>query len=241
MSKVKIQGNASGTGVLTVTAPNTSTDRTITLPDSTGTILDENSSLPAANLTGTVADARISALTASKLTGALPAISGAALTNLPASGITQLDQWRITTNFTGDVNPISANWERDDTTPHGLPIGDGMSVSNGYWTFPETGKYKVEFVFTASLDGDSRNVYGYIGTTENNSTYYDRAALETHIQRTQSNQTLCTAYGSCIVDVTNTTNIKVKFSCFSVDTSRIMLGHSTKNRTYATFTRIGDT
>jgi len=33
MSKVKIQGNASGTGVLTITAPNTSTDRVITLPD----------------------------------------------------------------------------------------------------------------------------------------------------------------------------------------------------------------
>jgi len=39
--------------------------------------------LPAGNLTGTVADARISTLTASKLTGALPAISGANLTNLP--------------------------------------------------------------------------------------------------------------------------------------------------------------
>jgi len=39
MSKVKIQGHASGTGVLTVTAPNTSTDRTITLPDGTGTLL----------------------------------------------------------------------------------------------------------------------------------------------------------------------------------------------------------
>ena len=38
MSKVKIQGHASGTGVLTVTAPNTSTDRTITLPDATGTL-----------------------------------------------------------------------------------------------------------------------------------------------------------------------------------------------------------
>ena len=33
MAKVKIQGHASGTGILTVTAPNTSTDRTITLPD----------------------------------------------------------------------------------------------------------------------------------------------------------------------------------------------------------------
>ena len=41
--------------------------------------------IPAGNLTGTVADARISTLTASKLTGALPAISGANLTNLPPS------------------------------------------------------------------------------------------------------------------------------------------------------------
>ncbi len=67
MSKVKIQGNASGTGVLTVTAPNTSTDRTITLPDSTGTILDNTSTLDA-----------------TKLSGNLPAISGASLTNVNA-------------------------------------------------------------------------------------------------------------------------------------------------------------
>ena len=39
MAKVKITGHASGTGVVTVTAPNTSTDRTITLPDSTDTLI----------------------------------------------------------------------------------------------------------------------------------------------------------------------------------------------------------
>jgi len=38
MAKVKITGHASGTGILTVTAPNTSTNRTITLPDATGTL-----------------------------------------------------------------------------------------------------------------------------------------------------------------------------------------------------------
>jgi hypothetical protein len=38
MAKVKITGHASGSGVITVTAPNTSTDRTITLPDATGTL-----------------------------------------------------------------------------------------------------------------------------------------------------------------------------------------------------------
>ena len=38
MANVKIQGNASGSGVLTITAPNTDATRTITLPDSTGSI-----------------------------------------------------------------------------------------------------------------------------------------------------------------------------------------------------------
>ena len=42
MAKVKIQGHASGTGILTVTAPNTSTDRTITLPDATCTLADNS-------------------------------------------------------------------------------------------------------------------------------------------------------------------------------------------------------
>ena len=50
MAKVKITGHASGTGVLTVTAPNTSSDRTITLPDATGTLL--NSDGDGSSLTG---------------------------------------------------------------------------------------------------------------------------------------------------------------------------------------------
>ena len=69
MAKVKITGHASGSGVLTITAPNTSTDRTVTLPDSTGTLLDTTSGLDA-----------------TKLSGNLPAINGASLTNLPSKG-----------------------------------------------------------------------------------------------------------------------------------------------------------
>jgi len=38
MSKITLAPNASGTGTLTVAAPNTNTDRTITLPDATGTM-----------------------------------------------------------------------------------------------------------------------------------------------------------------------------------------------------------
>lgn len=39
MSKVRIQGNASGTGIFTVAAPATNTDRTINLPDVDSTLL----------------------------------------------------------------------------------------------------------------------------------------------------------------------------------------------------------
>ena len=39
MSKVAITGNASGTGTFTIAAPNSDTDRQLTLPDEAGTIL----------------------------------------------------------------------------------------------------------------------------------------------------------------------------------------------------------
>jgi hypothetical protein len=38
MSKIALSGNASGTGTLTIAAPNTNTDRTLTLPDAAGTV-----------------------------------------------------------------------------------------------------------------------------------------------------------------------------------------------------------
>jgi len=55
MSKVKIQGSASGSAVYTLTTGSTSTDRTITLPDATGTLL--NSDGDGSSLTGISAGA----------------------------------------------------------------------------------------------------------------------------------------------------------------------------------------
>ena len=66
MAKVKITGHASGTGILTVTAPNTSTDRTITLPDATGTLLTadgDGSSLTGVGVDGISSSADATAIT----------------------------------------------------------------------------------------------------------------------------------------------------------------------------------
>jgi hypothetical protein len=43
MSKIALEGNASGTGTFTVASPNSNSDRTLTLPDNTGTIISTGS------------------------------------------------------------------------------------------------------------------------------------------------------------------------------------------------------
>jgi hypothetical protein len=94
MSRIAFTGNASGTGTVTIASPNTNSDRTVTLPDETGTVvlgggaLGTPSSGDGTNLTnlnasslstGTVPDARFPAT--------LPAVSGVNLTNLNASNL----------------------------------------------------------------------------------------------------------------------------------------------------------
>jgi hypothetical protein len=52
MSKISLTPNASGTGNFTIASPNSSTDRTLTLPDNTGTILTSasNTNFPAGSV-----------------------------------------------------------------------------------------------------------------------------------------------------------------------------------------------
>ena len=57
MSRVSLSGNALGTGTFTIASPNSNTDRTLTLPDQTGTLLtgsgalNINASAPTSSLT----------------------------------------------------------------------------------------------------------------------------------------------------------------------------------------------
>ena len=53
MSQVAISGNASGTGTLTIAAPNTNSNRTLTLPDSTGTLIAGTNGITAESNGGT--------------------------------------------------------------------------------------------------------------------------------------------------------------------------------------------
>ena len=47
MSNIVLQPNSSGTGSITIATPNTNTDRTLNIPDESGTLLSSGSALPA--------------------------------------------------------------------------------------------------------------------------------------------------------------------------------------------------
>ena len=193
-------------------------------------------SLPAANLTGTVADARISTLTASKLTGALPAISGASLTGISA-GITEADQWRVTTNFNSNSTAylINSNWEGNDT--HFDKIGTGMSESSGVFTFPSTGIYLIKYQMNCQ-GTNMRYMGNYIQISpDSGSSYYVRA--ETYDSGGQTGY-FGANYCECIVDVTNASLFRARFY---VSSSGAITSEATTNshRTGVTFIKLGET
>jgi hypothetical protein len=134
MAKVKITGHASGSGVLTITAPNTSTDRTVTLPDSTGTLLDTTSGLDA-----------------TKLSGTLPALNGASLTgvagrkNMVINGAMQVAQ--RATSATG-INTDSSATELYRTVDRFIFGGN----DSGVWTMTQDSDSPVGFGSSMKLD-----------------------------------------------------------------------------------------
>ena len=118
MSKVKIQGNASGTGVLTITAPNTSTDRTITLPDSTGTLV-ETSTTDALTTRVNGAGGRKNLI----INGAMQFAQRGTSINVSTSSIYTLDRWSMRC----DASPITATQDTDSPTG----FATSLKLTNG--------------------------------------------------------------------------------------------------------------
>jgi hypothetical protein len=159
-------------------------------------------------------------------------IASGATNNL---GITEADQWRLTSNITASVDPIASNLERSDSTGFGY-IGTGMTVASGTWTFPSTGYYFVQYTLLGS--GTNDTIGGEIKVTTNNSTYTVVAQGTVGDSAENTN----TATTSTFVDVTNTTNVKVRFTVNSISAGNSVIeGSSTQNLTHFTFIRLGDT
>ena len=155
----------------------------------------------------------------------------------PAGGLTGADQWRLTTSFTGDANPIASNWEQVDTSGAGF-IGSAMTESSGIFTFPSTGIWLVSFKFYGSATTGQLYCSSSIETTINDSSYVPASYGDSAFYGGTSYISALIQY---LVDVTDVANVKVKFRIDAVSTSTTTLGSSTNTQTGMTFIRLGDT
>ena len=153
-------------------------------------------------------------------------------------GITVADQYRVTANITAN-DVISSNIERVDTTGQGF-IGTAMSESSGIFTFPVTGIYLVSMGGRGDTPNSADNVAMSMEVTTNNSTY------NTVVSTGESGGASSSAknfqvYGQSLVDVTDVSNVKVRFQTGSLASGHFFSGSTDSNQTYFTFIRLGDT
>jgi hypothetical protein len=142
MSRIALSGNPSGSGTLTIASPNTNTDRTLTLPDTSGTLLDSTGSTTMTNLTVTNG-ASIQGLTVGRGAGAVStntvvgAIALAA--NTTGYGNTAVGRATLSSNTTGNNNTavgptnavdVGAALAANTTGSQNIAFGGGALNSN---------------------------------------------------------------------------------------------------------------
>ena len=156
------------------------------------------------------------------------------------AGISMANQWRLTSDFTGDATPITSNLEAIDTYGNGS-IGTAMTVSSGVFTFPSTGIYFIQAQGEFYYGGDSRYNQLIIEVTTDNSNYNEAAKSTTGIAQAESSTTHGNSSSFYLFDVTNVSTHKVRFTSSVSDNSVTTYGNTGRNQTCMTFIRLGDT
>ena len=159
------------------------------------------------------------------------------------SDIKMCDQWRraAVLNTNNGENFITTDWERVDGSGQGTyTVNGGMSESGGIFTFPRTGIYLVTWQAYGECTTTSRQNAVNIFITTNNSSYANRASSVFSIGPDLGSYNYAAGHCSSLVDVTDTSQVKVKFRVYS--SGNVAWDQSgTENRNVATFLRIGDT
>jgi len=122
-----------------------------------------------------------------------------------------------------------------------MPIGTGMSVSSGIWTFPSTGKWWIKFKSDFLVeDTNVRYIEAVLQLTNDNGSNWDNRAYGYGNLYDSDNWTYGSVFADTFLDVTNTSNDKVKVKLTSSFTC-IMMGSTNDTHTSLTFIRLGDT
>jgi len=166
--------------------------------------------------------------------------SGATISNSGTAsgfgGITEFDMYRLTSSITSDTDPIQSNLERVDDATFSK-IGTGVTNSSGIFSFPSTGLYQVGHIgqiYPAANDTVTFNIYA----TANNGGAWDQIVQSNFYCGSSRASGKVTNFS--LVNVTDVSNVKVKFTAGSFNSGSEINGATDFNYTCFFFMRVGD-
>jgi hypothetical protein len=134
MSQVTLQGNASGTGIFTLAAPNSNTNRTLNLPDAAGDVVLTTATQTLTNKS--ISAAQINSGTLGVARGGTGASTLTANNVLLGNGTSALQA--VAPGTSGNVLTSNGTTWTSAAPAAAAPVVDTFN-SNGTWTKPSTG------------------------------------------------------------------------------------------------------
>lgn len=166
-------------------------------------------------------------------------IPASVITGLSSGGITGADMWTLQNDETGHLNPISAAKVARCPEASFEKIGTGMTINgSNEWVFPETGKWLVRLNVVQYASSASDYTTGKIAACTDSTTFND---VSQSITAATTGIAFNTGTCEALLDVTSTTNVKVKFIIDHANASNKVRGSNSINRTTMTFIRLADT
>ena len=157
----------------------------------------------------------------------------------PAGGITHQDTWRLSSNVTSDTSPITTWTNTAANSTFQTTLGSPMTVSGGYFTFPVTGYWRVEFFARVNLTTSDNLNIGIGGALYSSGTLQTFTGLA--LQTVGDTGYVKTASVATHINVTNTADIKTGFYTSSVTSGNSLIASgSSTDYSYVMFTRLAD-
>jgi hypothetical protein len=154
-------------------------------------------------------------------------------------GVKSADLYRLNANQSvSSQQVITTNWERADDPTSGF-IGTGVSHSSGEFSFPSTGVWLIYGqLFFEIAQGEDR-VGHLIRASTDGGTGYD--TISQSYQSAPNNGYKLTSNSLAMVDITNTTNDRIRIDSYVSNGTATLNGDNNNNSSYLMFLRIGDT
>jgi len=159
-------------------------------------------------------------------------------------GITEADQWRVTSDVSMGqyATNFTTQWERNDTEFEKIGTGMSVNTSNGHFTFPSTGKWLIMVHWMGQRNSGSQHFAHHYIWGMNDGNQSNGFDLATSAVGNASNDNRNTASMNAMFDVTNTTTHKVLFGYYdNLQQNTTYKGNTGKNENSYTFLKLGET